>query len=566
MASDFVPSGWRVPTEADWDELLAFLGGQMIAGGAMKEVGTSHWLPPNTGAVDSYGFRALPGGKFDDVFAMIGQAGLFWIADEYTAPAAIPLLDKDGNEYTTIIIGSQEWIIENLKVETYADGTPIPNLVTDAEWIGSNVTKETYGALYNWYAATYNIGGASIAPTGWHVPTGAELNTLIAYLGGWAVAGGKLKEIGFTHWESPNLGATNETGFNGIGGGSRGWFDGLFAVIKSIGAHWLVTENPGNPGRYESLVLYNSEEFLSQAENTVYMPADGHSIRCLLDGVDPADPGTVTDIDGNVYPTVKIGTQVWMAENLKVTKYNNGTDIPIVTDNTAWAALVTGAMCYYNNDVQVATDGFCYYNNDEPTYKFPYGALYNKLAVDSAHLLAYLERSGVQEVGWRVPSEADIDTLIAYLGGLTVAGGKLKQIGTTLWNTPNTGATNESGFTAIPSSDRLSDGTFDLLNIINICWSITADGLLGVAIVIQYDSNAVTKTSYATTYGLSVRLMRDTAAIPPPVSGQYTIFTDGISTWRIGVRGTIWVLDKSITALGFAGAENIDWVNVTGFS
>ena len=76
----------------------------------------------------------------------------------------------------------------------------------------------------------------------------------------------------------------------------------------------------------------------------------GFAIRCVMDGIDPANPGTVTDIEGNVYPTVKIGTQVWMVENLKVTKYNNGTDIPLIEDGTNWANDTSGAYCWYNNE------------------------------------------------------------------------------------------------------------------------------------------------------------------------------------------------------------------------
>lgn len=98
MSSDFCPEGWHVPTEADIDELLAFLGGEMVGGGILKEVGTDRWAPPNIGATDAYGFRALPGGKFDDVFTLLGYTGLFWIASNATAP----LLDKDGNEYTSL--------------------------------------------------------------------------------------------------------------------------------------------------------------------------------------------------------------------------------------------------------------------------------------------------------------------------------------------------------------------------------------------------------------------------------------------------------------------------------
>ncbi|MCX6320482.1 MAG: fibrobacter succinogenes major paralogous domain-containing protein [Bacteroidia bacterium] len=140
---------------------------------------------------------------------------------------------------------------------------------------------------------------------------------------------------------------------------------------------------------------------------------------------------TVTDIDGNGYNTVTIGTQVWMAENLKTIKYNDGTAIPLVTDGAAWAAL--------------STPGYCWYNNDAATYKATYGALYNWFTVNTGKLCP---------TGWHVPSDTEWTTLTTYLGGTSVAGGKLKESGTAHWDSPNTGATNETGFTALPGGFR----------------------------------------------------------------------------------------------------------------
>jgi len=161
--------------------------------------------------------------------------------------------------------------------------------------------------------------------------------------------------------------------------------------------------------------------------------------------------GTVTDSDGNAYNTVKIGDQVWMAENLKTTKYNDGmTAIPLVTDNTAWSNLTTGA--------------YCWYNNDEATYGDTYGALYNWYTVNTGNLCP---------TGWHVPSDADWTTLTTYLGGVSVAGGKLKETGTTHWTTPNTGATNEVGFTAFPGGYRFIDVSFLGIGDIGSWWSST---------------------------------------------------------------------------------------------
>ena len=203
-----------------------------------------------------------------------------------------------------------------------------------------------YGALYNWYAATYNIGGASIAPTGWHIPTMLEWLTLfytIDAVNGPSVAGGPLKEIGTTHWNSPNTDATDDYSFTALPGGYRESIFGDFIEKSNIGMFWVNETDPFNDVaismHYDSIDI---KYWILEYNN-------GVAIRCLMDGVDPADPGTVTDIDGNVYTTVKIGTQVWMSENLKVRHYRDGTTIPVLTDPVLWGADTTGAMCYYNN-------------------------------------------------------------------------------------------------------------------------------------------------------------------------------------------------------------------------
>lgn len=139
-------------------------------------------------------------------------------------------------------------------------------------------------------------------------------------------------------------------------------------------------------------------------------------------------------IDGDVYRTDTIGSQVWMVENLKTTKYNDGSSIPNVTDNTTWNGLNTGAYCWYNSDI---------------SNKKPYGALYNWYTLNTGKLAPY---------GWHVPTDVEWESLIDHLGGESVAGGKLKESGTTHWQTPNIGATNESGFTAVPGGFRSQDG------------------------------------------------------------------------------------------------------------
>ena len=151
--------------------------------------------------------------------------------------------------------------------------------------------------------------------------------------------------------------------------------------------------------------------------------------------------GTVTDIDGNVYKTITIGTQTWMAENLKTTRFNNGDAISLKSNASSWY--------YYKSQ-----PNYCWNNNDETTYKAAYGALYNEITIS---------RGAICPSGWHVPYDVDWTTLTSYLGGESVAGGKLKETGTTHWLSPNSGATNESGFSALPGGLRLPQG--DYLNI-----------------------------------------------------------------------------------------------------
>jgi len=174
----------------------------------------------------------------------------------------------------------------------------------------------------------------------------------------------------------------------------------------------------------------------------------------------PAD--TITDQNGNVYKTVKIGNQWWMAENLKTTKYNDGTSIP-VTDPT-WKKQTIPARWY-----GLKTPAYCWYKNDSSTYGSVYGALYNWYAVNTGKLCP---------TGWHVPSDAEWTALIDYLGGKSVAGYKLKETGTKHWRRPNTGATNESGFTALPGGARdcgrlLNDREFRYIRSLGHWWSST---------------------------------------------------------------------------------------------
>jgi len=202
-----------------------------------------------------------------------------------------------------------------------------------------------------------------------------------------------------------------------------------------------------------------------------------------LTGMEPP----ISDVDGNIYETIRIGTQVWMAENLKTTKYSNGEDIAYVTGDAEWLALTTGA--------------YCWYNNDEGAYKDTYGALYNWYTT--------VDVRNVCPSGWHVSTDAEWVTLMNFLGSSNVAGGKLKEFGTTHWNSPNTYATNESNFTALPGGYRYPGGIFDYVGYKGFWWSSTAAGADAWFWFMQYDSSILYKNYIDNNYGFSVRCIKN---------------------------------------------------------
>ena len=197
------------------------------------------------------------------------------------------------------------------------------------------------------------------------------------------------------------------------------------------------------------------------------------------------ETGTVMDIDGNVYKTVTIGTQVWMAENLKTTKYNDGTAIPLVPDNKAWS--------------NSSTPGYCWYDNDTSN-KSIYGALYNWYVVNTGKLCPK---------GWHISTDAEWTTLISYLGGLKVAGDKLKS--TIDWKgTDVVEASNSSGFSALPGDIRNFNGTFNNVGSHGYWWSASeCDANKAWMRRLNYCSSDVFINSYPKADGMSVRCVMD---------------------------------------------------------
>jgi uncharacterized protein (TIGR02145 family) len=227
----------------------------------------------------------------------------------------------------------------------------------------------------------------------------------------------------------------------------------------------------------------------SYAKNAGGLVAYGNEVTftTLSAGPQPC-PGapTVTDVDGNSYATVQIGTQCWTQSNLKVSKYRNGDNITnITTPNSSWQNTTSGAWCNYSNNASNGTT---------------YGKLYNWYAVNDSR--------GLCPTGWHVPSDAEWTTLTDHLGGTSVAGGAMKS--TTGWNAPNTGATNSSGFTGLPGGYRSAAGGFLGVGLNGIWWS-SSDAGSGRAWArrLTYTTAVVFRNRDDSRVGFSVRCARD---------------------------------------------------------
>ncbi|MFZ4521489.1 MAG: fibrobacter succinogenes major paralogous domain-containing protein [Bacteroidales bacterium] len=238
-----------------------------------------------------------------------------------------------------------------------------------------------------------------------------------------------------------------------------------------------------------------SGTFISEMTGLSYNTT--YTVRMYATGISGTDYGDalsfstkpeelVTDIDGNTYHMVTIGTQVWLRENLKTTHYRNGAAIPLVNNSATWGTLSTGAYCYFNND---------------PSNNQLFGKLYNWYAVNDSRKLA--------PAGWHVPTISEWNILYEYLGGKAVAGGKMKSTGTDYWRSPNTGASNSSGFTGYPGGNCSGVGFTYSKNYGNFWSSDYISYYEASTAGLTYYSAAVTDDVFEPKIGNSVRCIKD---------------------------------------------------------
>jgi uncharacterized protein (TIGR02145 family) len=399
------------------------------------------------------------------------------------------------------------WSTINATHTTYRDGTTIPqvtstasfsNLTTGAWCYYSNnsANEDIYGKLYNWYAVAgiYDTNSLNnpayrkeFAPISYRVPSNTDWNNLFTCLGGNSIAGGKMKETGTTHWSSPNTDATNSSGFTGLPGGYLGIAgNGTYGFnsIQGSGDWWSLTDSSISTAYFCYLNYVSGVATLSS-----FSKSSGMSVRTIID-----------------YSSVAWSCKInpgWFTTNATHSTYRDGTTIPQVTDETTWKNLTTGAWCYYDNN---------------PANEAIYGKLYNGFAVkgiyDSASLADPLLRKEFAPTNTIVPTQDDWHTLSVCLGDTGLAGGPAKEVGTTHWTSPNTGATNESGFTALPGGMRAGFGAgFDFANLGTNAywWSSTPRSSISSQLFIARVDNL--STTFATANysqksdGYSVRLI-----------------------------------------------------------
>ena len=391
-----------------------------------------------------------------------------------------------------------------------------------------------YGKLYNGYAAARDL-----CPQFWDVPTQAEWQALSYAFGGNAVSSGALKESGLGHWQSPNAGATNESGFTALPGGERALTPVDFQDLTTSAVFWA---KPSYVPQANTTASTSVSPRLTATSTVIEFPSHsvrrGHSVRCLRalvrlgctnpnfmeydpdadvnDGscatvpilgctddrylqYDPAanmDDGSCTELigceDGSTltyqgfeYNLVTIGDQCWFVENLEATSYRNGDAIQNLQNSTEWAVANLGSV-----------GAWCDYNNDDG-YTHAYGKLYNWYAVNDNRALCPNE--------WHVPSDGEWTELTDFLGGSTFAGTPMKASPS---DNPGWNGTNQSGFTGLPGGNRRS-GSFGAAGDSAIWWSRSPVSIDANVRAMSFNGENVDSYRDNQRNGFSVRCIRD---------------------------------------------------------
>ena len=397
---------------------------------------------------------------------------------------------QDGKTYKTIKIGNQTWMSENLDVITYRNGDSIPQVqdpkvwssLTTGAWCyygGKAEIGAKYGKLYNWYAINDPRG---LAPQGWHIPTDAEWATLTTFLGGKIESSAKIKSA--KGWSQGGNG-TNESGFNALPGGTRS-INEAFSFVGDYGYWWTSSSFDGSSA-WNRFLAYNNN-YIGRSTGWKQF---GNSVRCIKDvddtsvasanqkvdsSVNPAFANeTIAATESSKIPSMKIGDQVWMTQNLDVSKFQNGDSIHQAKSDADWikaAKLKQPAWCYYNNDSSSGQKN---------------GKLYNWYATHDPR--------GLAPAGWHIPRETEWTHLATELGGERTAGEIIKS----------------NGFGAFLPGFRDIDGTFHNDGLVGYWWGATESSPANAwCYSITYFSSAFNSDNSADKQkGFSVRCVKD---------------------------------------------------------
>jgi uncharacterized protein (TIGR02145 family) len=548
------PDGWHLPSNAEWIELEVFLGmtpsvaqdfhrEETTEGGKMKEAGSEHWVSPNPGATNSSGFSALPAGTMGyEGSRRLGQETRFWSTSAFSESAvfARALLfnseavyqqeeGKDAGLSVRCIKGEVNSIspeVTTLAIKDFtsnsatgggevtSDGgvgviargvcwstSKTPSITDDTTLNGggigsfeSSLTGLTPGTSY--YVRAYATNGIG---TSYGVDVSFETNEATVSVIKPTVLTTEVSEVA----ETTAMGGGEVTADGGAEVTARGvcWSSSPRPTIADAS-----TTDGAGTGSYTSSiyglnsgVTYYIRAFASNSKGTNY--GDEIIIRTKT-----SSGATVKDYDGNVYPTLQIGNQEWMIENLNVTHYPDGTAILVVEDSISWDGLGPGDQAY------------CWYDNSS-LQENTYGALYTWEAAMKGGAGSDALPSGVQGVcpdGMHLPSDSEWKQLEMFLGmdqaeadkpggRGTDEGNKLKEAGTDHWKSPNTGATNEAGFTVLPGGSRSHSGSFENIGERAYFWTATEESGIPWTRSFFYDIPTSNRNKLVSYFGFSVR-------------------------------------------------------------
>ena len=462
------PIGWKVPSDDEWTSLIDYLGGTKVAGNKMKEIGTTNWNPPvsvpyqnwtPSNATNTSLFTGLPGGyRAIPTCNSFKELGYWWSVTQ--KPVIGSNMSNEG--FSTLLSFVHGEVVKSFNGKR--EGLSVRCIKDES----SNTQQPVQGSIQSIDCGTATNNGTLTAAT-----LANGVTSVISYAGG----------NGGTH----NGQVVTSTGVSGLTATLQA---GTFANGNGT-LSYEITGTPNAQGTASFEINIGGK--MCSLTRTVNASQNQPSEINFTSSEIPV--GTfqenISDIDGNSYKTVKIGNQTWMGENLKTSKYNDGTTIPNITDNTQWDNNTTGAWAYYNND---------------PVNNAKYGKLYNWYAVSPTTN----GNKNVCPTGWHVPTDAEWTVLTDYLGGETVAGGKMKEVGTTSWFSPNTGATNTSLFSALPVGQRFGNGSYNYVGVGGYWWSSTENWTSSAwDRIVYYNYGNAYRGHWVKNDGLSVRCLRD---------------------------------------------------------